>query len=52
MTWIESGEQGNFGGAWNEVKDTLLIFAESLRRVTPARMDSFVPDSVVDEKNC
>ena len=24
--------------AWNEVKETLLIFAESVRQVTPARM--------------
>ena len=39
-------------GAWTQVKETLLIFAESVRQVTPARMDSFLPDSVVDEKNC
>ncbi|MGZ8484968.1 MAG: alpha/beta hydrolase [Candidatus Binatia bacterium] len=38
--------------AWNEVKDSLLIFAESIRQVIPANIDSFALNSVVNEKNC
>ena len=37
---------------WNQVKDLLLVFAESIREQIPTNRDSFVSDSVVDPKSC
>ena len=40
------------GNAWNDVKDCLLTFAESIRGQSPIEKGAFESESVVDQKYC